>query len=187
MLSKLPSAWQIELRRKLGHRRAHGRKLRRREKNCETERLKMVPVVNPSLQRGNLSSREKRNAPNRGGGGGVHYTRIFPRSHSMGTKRQLLKRIFIDGCRHRRSNGRGARGARGARGSRRRRRRRRGSYCRLRARWRCLSESIWIYDVFLLRRLGRTFLKRHLARKHYATIYNPSSGARAFRRGLRQR
>lgn len=67
MLSKLPSAWQIELRRKLGHRRAHGRKLRRREKNCETERLKMVPVVNPSLQRGNLSSREKRNAPNWGG------------------------------------------------------------------------------------------------------------------------
>lgn len=47
----------------LGHRRAHGRKLRRREKNCETERLKMVPVVNPSQQRGNLSSREKRNAP----------------------------------------------------------------------------------------------------------------------------
>lgn len=122
--------------------------------------------------------------------GGVHYTRIFPRSHSMGTKRQLLRRIFIDGRCHRRvvvvfvfvavvSGGRDS--------SSRRRRHRRGSYCRLRARWRCLSESIWIYDVFLLRRLGRTFLKRHLAWKHYAIIYYPSSGARAFRRGPRQR
>lgn len=39
------------------------------------------------------------------------------------------------------------------------------SHCRrLRAaRWRCLSKSISIYGVFLLRRLGRTFLKRHAA------------------------
>jgi len=55
----------------------------------------------------------------RGGGaekGGALY-RIFQRSHGASTKRQLLKRIFIDGRCHRR------------------RRRRRASYCRrLRAR-----------------------------------------------------
>lgn len=89
----------------------------------------------------------------------LYHLKIFGRSANRNGKRWLVVRIFIRGRRprcHRRvvvvvaitatalavvSN-----------------------HCRrLRVRWRCLSKSIWIYGVFLLRRLGRTFLKRHAA------------------------
>lgn len=72
-----------------------------RKKSRETERLKMVPVVNPSLQRRNLSSCEEvRARPAGRREGGALYPDFSTITRHGDTKRQLLRRIFIDGRCH---------------------------------------------------------------------------------------